>query len=108
MNDRQRTVTSKRAHRFRCIESLNDPATTADEFIVLLRYYVLALDQTQHRTRRVLQGVIRVRAGVQAGFADGYVAVMRQPFAIRRDGATVAQGVANEVICKGHANTPSA
>lgn len=81
------------------IEARHDLAATADELVGLFRYDVLALDETQRFARRVLQGVIRMFARVQTGFANRYRASVSQPLAIGRDRLTVAQRVGNEVIC---------
>jgi type II secretory pathway predicted ATPase ExeA len=98
MDDGQRAMTSECAHGVGRVESLDDPAATADELIGLLGYDVLAFHEAQRRARCVLQGVIRALAGVQARFADGHVAIVDEPFTIGGDRATVAQGVGDEVI----------
>ena len=91
-------MTSERAHGVGRVESLDDPAATADKLVVMLGHDDLALHEAQHRPRRVLQGVVRMLAGVQTRLADGHVALVDEPFAIGGDRTPVAQGVADEVV----------
>jgi hypothetical protein len=97
MRNVQRALPSKLAQQCIAIHTPKNGAACAGQLVVLPHNLAAAFDAANRGAGREFQSVDYPLARVQSAFADHQIACVAQQFAIRRDRATIAECVGNEV-----------